>query len=323
MLDIHFYRRAHRLKQALMRGEPIRSPLSGLDAYRSNKPVVYNIETTNACNQKCVMCPRDKMTRDIKTMNMDLFEKIVDQIQPWGQMEWDEWVGFLSRSYEIDSPENMFFLHIIPQVLTLHGYGDPTLDKFMPERIKLLKDRGIPSYMSVNTQNLDMEKALDYGEAGLNYLKYSGTDLNGIVRINALATRFKQHDYDTHLIVCIVDTGDGTDFLRLRKLIDPSVMVYVKSQDNRWYRKNENKTASIHWSEFCQFPWSSMSVMADGSVVPCCNDYDCDLVLGNANTDTLKEIWSGASYDIFRENHAGRPNFKCGKQCDMKLLGDM
>ena len=32
-----------------------------LESFRSREPVVYNIETTNACNMRCAMCPRTTM----------------------------------------------------------------------------------------------------------------------------------------------------------------------------------------------------------------------------------------------------------------------
>ena len=110
--------------------------------------------------------------------------------------------------------------------------------------------------------------------------------------------------------------------LKVKKMLGENALVYVKSQDNKWYLKNEKDTGSIHWSEFCQFPWSSMSILCDGRVVPCCNDYDGELVLGDANEQTLKEIWNGEPYKMLRENHAHKPNFKCSKECDMKLVGD-
>jgi hypothetical protein len=41
---------------------------------RNKTPVVYNIETTNACNMTCKMCPRTTMmTRPIETIDRETF----------------------------------------------------------------------------------------------------------------------------------------------------------------------------------------------------------------------------------------------------------
>ena len=42
------------------------------------------IETTNACNAACVMCPREKMDRLEGAMSMDLFRRIVSESKALG-----------------------------------------------------------------------------------------------------------------------------------------------------------------------------------------------------------------------------------------------
>ena len=80
MFDIKFYEKVFDLKARLMRLEPFSKEMlfSKLEEYRSKSPVIYNIETTNACNMKCVMCPRTTMmTRPVETMGMDVFQRII------------------------------------------------------------------------------------------------------------------------------------------------------------------------------------------------------------------------------------------------------
>tara|TARA_B100001964_G_C13847249_1_gene428523 strand:+ start:449 stop:616 length:168 start_codon:yes stop_codon:yes gene_type:complete len=38
--------------------------LAELDYFRSKSPYTYNIETTNYCNMKCVMCPRTMFMKE-------------------------------------------------------------------------------------------------------------------------------------------------------------------------------------------------------------------------------------------------------------------
>jgi radical SAM protein with 4Fe4S-binding SPASM domain len=41
----------------------------------------------------------------------------------------------------------------------------------------------------------------------------------------------------------------------------------------------------------CSRPWDMMTITWNGEVVPCCYDYDNKYVVGNANSNTLNEIW--------------------------------
>mgnify|MGYP002072021254 CR=1 FL=1 len=51
----------------------------------------------------------------------------------------------------------------------------------------------------------------------------------------------------------------------------------------------------------CMQPWSTMMIMGDGSVMPCCNIHDRKYSMGNILTEELQEIWTGAHYQTFRK----------------------
>src|SRR3990172_12803266 len=174
MIDIHFYMKVYELKRRLMNGksEDRQFVLDKLEEFRSKHPVIYNIETTNACNMTCEMCPRTTMmTLEISGLDMETFKSIVSQIRPFSEDEWLEWEGFVEKNYKIqkdDISENHFFLYIIPRVIVLHGYGDPLLDKKMPERIRLLTEKKIPSYFSCNPANINIDKTIEMFDNGLD-----------------------------------------------------------------------------------------------------------------------------------------------------------
>lgn len=53
----------------------------------------------------------------------------------------------------------------------------------------------------------------------------------------------------------------------------------------------------------CQRLWTGLNVHFDGSVVPCCLDFNDEHVLGNVKEQTLEEIWNGEPFYKFRELH--------------------
>ena len=350
MIDIDFYMESFELTQKLMKGEPFDKEyiFNKFEKYRKKNPVVYNIETTNACNMKCKMCPRTTMmTRSIETLNEDTFIKIVDQIRPFSGSKWLEWEQFVEKNYGIsekDMSENHFFLYIIPKVIQLHGYGEPLLDKNMHKYIKILTERNIPSYFSCNPANINIEKTLEMFENGLDYIKYSiesvedvhhkeirGTAsnfTNSYKKILQLVNFKKKNNYDTTIIITMLDlnrTGQAEEFKRLKEAFDGvDVYIYLKSEDQLWYRKKYHETKSIHWTEFCKHPWMSMTIKSNGEAAMCMEDYNNEIILGDAKKDSLYDIWNGEKYAQFRKDHFNlTPGIKCTKQCDMKLIGNM
>jgi wyosine [tRNA(Phe)-imidazoG37] synthetase (radical SAM superfamily) len=348
MLDINWYMQIHGLKKRLMAGEELSRWFveAQFEFFRSLTPVVYNIETTNACNMRCEMCPRTTMmTRPVKTMDMHTVKKIIDQLDPWPATQWDKWEKFVAEKYGIpkdDMSENHFFLYVIPKVIVLHGYGDPLLDPHMPDIVRLLTERGIPSYFSCNPANINLGRTLNTFEAGLSYIKYSieAVDDEKHKEIRGEASNFwasyrniarlldakAQHNYPVQIVITMLNLnkpGQQEEYARLVEAFrGMDVYVYLKSQDQTWYEDNNIKTKSIHWLEPCQFPWSSMTIKSDGMAVECVEDFNNEIILGDAKHELLYDIWNGEKYKQLRQAHFDvSPGIKCSEQCDMTLVG--
>jgi radical SAM protein with 4Fe4S-binding SPASM domain len=101
------------------------------------------------------------------------------------------------------------------------------------------------------------------------------------------------------------------------------VYIYLKSQDTQWYQNKFEGTKSVHWSEFCQHPWMSMTVKSNGEVVMCMEDFNNEIILGDARKESLYDIWNGEKYQQFRKDHFELTHgIKCTEECDMKLVGN-
>ena len=344
MFDVNFYMNIHHIVKNISCDK--QDLMDIFEYYRSERPFVYNIETTNACNMKCKMCPRTtRMTRKIETINKDLFVKIIDQLEPPNKIDWAKWKEFVKSEYGIGedaSSENHFFLYIIPKVIQLHGYGDPLLDRNMQEYIQMLHNRGFESYFSCNPANINVAKTLSMFECGLNYIKYSieSTDDSTHKEIRGHASNFTssfekiytlleekdKRGYNTIIVITMLDLNRDGQTEEYDKLLtafkDLDVYIYIKSEDQQWYRKDYHGTKSIHWSEICKHPWMSMTIKSNGDVAMCMEDYNNEIVLGNAWQQSLYDIWNGDKYTKFRRAHFDLVNgLKCTEECDMDLIG--
>lgn len=348
MIDINYFMKVHKLKRKIMEGYFFDKEyiFSEFENHRSKVPIVYNIETTNACNMKCEMCPRTTMmTRKIEILDQNTFEKIVDQITPFSKKEWKAWEIFVEEKYGIapnEMSENHFFLYIIPKIIQLHGYGDPLLDKRMADRVKVLSEKGFATYFSCNPTNININKNLEMFDNGLDYIKYSIETVDDLLhkKIRGSASDFSEsykklvtllkekekRNYKTTIIITMLDlhrSNQEDDFERLKDAFDGlDVYIYLKSQDTQWYQDKYEGTKSVHWTEFCQHPWISMTVKSNGEAAMCMEDYNNAIVLGDARKESLYDIWNGEKYRQFRNDHFSlTPGIQCTEQCDMKLVG--
>lgn len=67
-----------------------------------------------------------------------------------------------------------------------------------------------------------------------------------------------------------------------------------------------------------------MTIKSNGESVECVEDFNNEIILGDAKTQSLSEIWNGEKYKKFRMDHFDlTPGLKCTEQCDMTLIGEL
>lgn len=335
MIDIDFYMKTHTLKKSVMAGGKPMNVQRDLDWLRSKEPIVFNIETTNCCNMICPYCPRTKlMTRPIKTMDITVFMKVALQLKPHPDKLWAEWVEFAEKAYNVprdEQSEDAFFLYILPRVIVLHGYGDPLLDPHIPNHVGVLTRVGMPTYFSCNPTNIHIGKTANAFENGLTYIKYSIDSLKSSARgkdafradypkiMQVLEMKAKKN-FKTQVIITMINLGQD-EFGALQEAFKGTdVYIYQKSLDQAWM-VGGNKPKSIHWSEPCMIPWTSMTINSSGMAVICEEDYNSEVILGDAKLQSLESIWNGPFYDEFRKSHFEGNADKCWNRCDMKVMG--
>jgi radical SAM protein with 4Fe4S-binding SPASM domain len=180
-------------------------------------------------------------------------------------------------------------------------------------------------------------------ENGLGYIKYSieTVDDNLHKKIRGKASDFtssynkivellkikEKNGYKTTIIITMLNLN-RTNQMKEYKLLEKAfqgldVYIYLKSEDQQWYRKDHHGTNSIHWTEFCKHPWMSMTIKSNGEAVMCMEDYNNEIILGDAKKESLYDIWNGDNYKRFRNDHFSlTKGLKCVGQCDMKLIGN-
>lgn len=314
-------------------------------------PLVFNIETTNYCNMRCRMCQRTTdLRKPIQHMSMATFQRIAEQITPPDPEELARWHAFVERELRGDHApsENNFYFDIVAKAVTLHGFGEPLLDPHLVQRVALLSQRGIPTYFSCTPNNLRLPLMGELFAAGLTHLKCAldalddetarwirgpHADFTQAHRKILETIRLKEEmGAPTTIVLTMLNMGEeaqGRRFLELWEGLE--VYAYVKSLDNQWLlRRREETEAAVenrsHYKrQYCEYPWTSVTILADGSVVPCTQDLNGEWTFGNVNQQSLAEIWHSERYRRFREMHVTGdfpPDFMCHARCDLELVAD-
>lgn len=269
--------------------------------YRKFPPVV-KIETTNACNSSCIMCPHSIMKRDIGIMDDYLYEKIVKEC----------------------ANNNVKTLH-------LHNFGEPLLDKHFADRIAFAKKLGIPKIkFFTNASLLNCDKAEEIIRSGADEIKIS-IDGDSKETYNSIRVCLN-YEIVSKNIINLIDlrkkSGAKKPTVKLNFVVRKDNFHEKSSFKKKWSRivdsisfdKEHNWSGKNHFKQeneilhACLRPWNSFTILWDGRVALCCLDYDGETILGDINQQSIKEIWQSDKLRKIRSYHISQ-DFSCLPLC--------
>jgi radical SAM protein with 4Fe4S-binding SPASM domain len=294
-LLLYSYFRSKRLKRPYMQG----------------LPMAMSIEPTTACNLRCPECPSGlrSFSRPTGMLSTELFQKIID-----------------------DTKSHLMYL-------TFYFQGEPFLHPRFLEMVKYAADRNIFTATSTNAHYLSESTAKRVVESGLHriiismdgisqevYASYRvggkvDKVISGIANLvaakKAVGSAFPEIVLqalvlkpNAHELPAIAQFGKN---IGVDKTVLKTAQAYnlngehtlIPDGDARTrYRKKTDGTWEIKNSLLnqCWRMWQGCVVTWDGKVVPCCFDKDATHVLGNLNSQSMREVWYGQAYRKFRQS---------------------
>lgn len=281
-----------------------------------------SLELNGGCNLKCAMCPQEvgREKDFLKKMPLELFRKIVDDGMQYGL-----------RS------------------VSLHGSGEPTLNRNMPEYVKYVKSKGLRCITLSNGVKLTEKFSAELIEAGIDMIRVSATghdratyqkwmsaDAYELVRENV--RRFKQLNEQlgghSEIILYHLITDTGQEEQQLAAYLDNWVNhTGVKSEVwkmHNWAGLYDSPYRREGQLRSCGRPVSPILYVRagglhgrQGAVVPCCFvlGQDSHAVLGHLDTQTIREVVEGDKFNQLRLSHRDRDfdKLRYCKDCDQLL----
>ncbi len=270
------------------------------DLTRPAFPSVVRIETTNACNARCTICPRSTIRRPITRMDDSLYVGLIDQCA-------------LSDCREIH----------------LHNFGEPLMDKHLEDRISYAKGKGIRKVkIFSNGSLLDRDRAKGLIGAGLDEIKISidgatkeeferirvplkfDTVIQNVIDLvavrNAARSRLKV------LVTCCSTSDKQATMQPLEDIVDGFFFSKIHNWGNGVQTNGRGRVRKP-----CSRLWRNLTVLAGGEVALCCLDYDGQYLLGRIDENTsLRDIWNNSAYRQVRLWH------KQGRQTQIPLCAN-
>lgn len=266
-------------------------------AYRGKKtekvplPIRLWIEPTPYCNLKCPMCPQSdekilEVTRGKTYMDFDLYKTIIDEAA--------------DHVYDIN----------------LAHRGESLFHKNLPAMIRYAVDKGIKTRLHTNATILNEKISKALLDSGLDLLSFSfdGFKKEPYEKIRVRANfektlgnilqflRMKKESGSSKpfTVFQVIDMDGNTEgkeeFIRQFDGL-PLDQLYIKKPHNWGGIINGNPVIDryCHRESYshCSFLWYSLTILWDGHVTPCPQDFFQEFVLGDLRTQTLREIWDG------------------------------
>lgn len=261
-------------------------------------PVYLDIETTSHCNLACVMCPQPRMERRRQHMDDALFTSIIRQGAGHVDFAW------------------------------LHLFGEPLLHPRFLDLVSFAREHGAGMKLGASTNvTLLRGRILDAAVAlpldvlllsvdGISAPTYERIRVRGdFSRVVDQVCRFADRwigrppaQRPRYVVLSFIDLPCIPEDVAAARAfwaerLPPQFAVHLKPF-HPWGNQ-PGLIADIRRSvgDFraltprrrrCHEFSRGLTVLSDGRVVPCCNDYEGVLVLGDLNRDSLADVWNSS-----------------------------
>lgn len=269
---------------------------------RKGFPREVHIENTNLCNAKCLMCPREKMSRSTGIMDFALFKRLIDEC---------------AKKWQV-------------QEVHLHGYGECLIEKDFHLKVRYAKEKNIKSvYIVTNGSLLTKEVSKELISAGLDRIKISfyaarkdtyerihcGLNFEQVENnvYDLFSARKEMNSRKPAIVLQFLpqkeNTGENQLFVsKWEKFIDLSNGDSLSQYElhNYGLGRNYNPVEPAKKSKKCLLPFDTMQILWNGLVVPCCFDFNADMALSDVKDRSIEDAWNSEAFRKLRNLHRSK-----------------
>jgi len=277
----------------------------------SDYPLHVDIELASVCNLQCPMCytisPEFKKKVNTKLMDFELFTKLVDECAAGGVYS-----------------------------IRLSFRGESFLHKRIVDCVRYAKEKGIKEVSTLtNGLRLDEEMFRQMMEAGIDWITIS---FDGLGETYEQIRRPAKYERAVEKIANYAkikkEAGRVKPVIKIQSILpaieqDPQAFYDVFAPITDMVSANplidfmQSKSGMPKIENFsCPQIYQRLVVGADGLCMMCANDEEGRIIVGDANQQSIHEIWHGSEMTRVREIHrrcAGVAELSACAECYLPL----
>ncbi|MBF0180662.1 MAG: SPASM domain-containing protein [Magnetococcales bacterium] len=284
-------------------------------------PYILYVDPASICNFRCDFCP---------TGDKDL----IAATGRWqGRMEWDLYRKVIDDLSAFERPL---------KVLRLYKEGEPLLNKKMPDMIRYAKASGRVNYIDTTTNGepLTPDLSLALIEAGLDkinisvdglsdeqFMRFTKTNVDFDKYVEKISYLYENRGNCEIVVKTSGDMLSEEEKKRFFELFgDICDRIFIENFAPCWPEFDVEERTGIEIRkgiydnpigqvDTCPYIFYSLSINSDGTVSLCFLDWARKLIVGDARTQSLIDIWNGAELHAHRVANltgARRRNPTCG-----------
>jgi len=227
------------------------------------------IETNSKCNRRCAYCPNSLFNRGEKLIKEGVYYKIIQELKD---------------------------LHYMGQI-SPHFYGEPLLDKRLPQLLSYTKKYLPYSHIRIYTNGDFLTKQLftTLVRAGVHDFLITGHGGNMPEHIKKLMST----DLGKQMIHFNTIDQNKTPLFNRGGLVKPKKQIVMKN---------------------CILASEHLVIDCQGNIILCCNDYLSSIKFGNVNEEKIIDVWRRKEFRKIRnETKRGKYMLDICRQCNKPL----
>jgi len=290
-------------------------------------PTFVSIEPSAVCQLHCPQCPCGIKGKEVDKdawMSINTFKKIVQESKGW--------VHTFQLYFQGEPLLNTHLCEMIrlsheAHIYTICSTNAQALTPLMAEKIVAAGlDRIIVSIDGLSEDSYQQYRKggnLNKAMQGLVWLRQAKDKLGSSMHIELQVLRLKSNEHEWAIFQrsyrqmgadsLTLKTAQFYDYKNGNALMPTDLRYsrYQKMSDGTYLPKNRLKSMA---NKPCRRILSGCVITVNGDVLPCCFDKSAHYKMGNIHTCSLRAIWQGKDFQLFRKNvRTNRMNYAmCG-----------
>lgn len=280
-------------------------------------PKALTIEPTNRCNLNCYLCPSGagSLKRKKTDMPIEKYKALIDEASGKAQhltlflfgepllhkhiLEMARYASALGMHINLSTNANTPINHELAGKIAQSGINNLTISLDGADQETYNKYRSGGDFNKVlKATNILTEAKNNYPQSKMKITlqsvitKYNESQRNKLIKL--AKTMGADAYYEKPLAINLASEKETT----LAK------NYHTKNREKTRY-KLKNNTLQINGEIINHCPslleQKMMVITADGNVIPCCNDYNSEHIMGNALEQGIANIWNNKPFKQFRK----------------------